>query len=313
MQAIFVSITGGLFIYFLLHIFIPVSDRSLVKERYSKYFRSPDVDDVHGQVLKERHKNLKAQQSQKMLSKELSNYLSMSGVSLSGKEFITIWSLLTIVPILAVLFLGGHVLTASGIGMMCFSAPPLFIRRSRIKRQEEFSKQLGEALVLMGNCIRSGFSFQQAMESIAKEMQPPISSEFSKTLREIHFGVSMKDALTHMVERVKSQDLDLLVSAVLTSAQVGGNLSDILDVISETVRDRIKIKADVRVLTSSGRTSGMIIGLLPVFIILMLMVLNPQYFGAFFDSSIGKVMMGVSVALELTGFAVINKIVDIKY
>lgn len=116
-----------------------------------------------------------------------------------------------------------------------------------------------------------------------------------------------------MVERVKNKDLDLLVSAVLTCSQVGGNLSDILEVISETVKDRIKIKAEVRVMTSSGRTSGIIVGLMPVFIILILMLLNPSYFESFFDTQIGKVMLALSVLLEGIGFAVIHKIVDIKY
>lgn len=116
-----------------------------------------------------------------------------------------------------------------------------------------------------------------------------------------------------MVERVKNKDLDLLASAVLTSAQVGGNLSEILAVISETVKDRIKIKNEVRILTSSGRTSGLIIGLLPVFIILVLMLINPEYFNSFFDSQLGKFMMVLSVVLEATGFAIINKIVNIKY
>lgn len=312
MQALLLSAAGGLLIFFLLYAFIPVSERSIVKDRFSRYFRSFGIDDVRVQVLKERHKGAKSR-PQKALGKELTNYLSMSGVSLSGREFLMIWSFTTFIPIFTVFLLGGHAITASGLGLIGFFAPPLFIQRSRKKRQEEFSKQLGEALVLMGNCIRSGFSFQQAMESIAKEMQPPISTEFSRAVREMHYGVSMKDALNHMVDRVKSQDLDLLVTAVLTSSQVGGNLSEILDVISETVRDRIKIKAEVRVLTSSGRSSGMIIGLLPIIIILMLMVLNPQYFGSFFDSSIGKTMMIISAVLELTGFAIINKIVDIKY
>ena len=151
------------------------------------------------------------------------------------------------------------------------------------------------------------------MESIANEMQPPVSTEFSKTLREIHFGVPLTDALNHMVDRVKSKDLDLLVSAVLTSAQVGGNLSEILDVISETVRERIRIKAEIKILTSSGRTSGFIIGMLPVFIVLALMILNPTYFGSFAQSDTGKGMIAVSILLEATGFAVINKIINIKY
>jgi tight adherence protein B len=87
----------------------------------------------------------------------------------------------------------------------------------------------------MVNCIKAGFSFQQAIESIAADMQPPISTEFAKTLREVHYGISLRDALKHMVDRVKNKDLDLLVTAVLTAMQVGGNLSEILEVIAGTI------------------------------------------------------------------------------
>ncbi len=266
-------------------------------------------------MLKEKRRLSARKKSKKIeiAGKSFSNYLSMSGVKLSAREFVAMWSLLTIVPMLTILLLHGNVVTVAAVGIICFCAPPLLIKRSRKKRMEEFDKQLGESLIVMGNCIKSGFSFQQAMESIAKEMQPPISVEFLKALREIHYGISMKEALGHMVDRVKSKDLDLLVSAVLTSAQVGGSLSSILDTISETVKDRIRIKDEIRVLTSSGRASGLIIGLLPVFVILILMLVNPAYFGSFFESDIGKVMMIVSVILELTGFTIINKIINIKY
>ena len=165
----------------------------------------------------------------------------------------------------------------------------------------------------MRNCIKAGFSFQQSLESIAKEMQPPISIEFEKTLREMHYGISLEEALRHMEDRVKNKDFELLVTAVLISAQVGANLSDIMEIISETIQDRLKIKAEVRVLTTSGRFSGIIIGLLPVFMILILMVLNPSYFTSFVETMIGKVMLAVSVVLEVMGFLIIKKIVDIRY
>ncbi|MDD3874712.1 MAG: type II secretion system F family protein, partial [Methanosarcina sp.] len=163
------------------------------------------------------------------------------------------------------------------------------------------------------NCLKGGFSFRQAMDSIATDMSPPISSEFSIALREMRFGVSQEEALRHMTERVKNRDLDLFVSAVLTSVQVGSNLSEILESISATIKDRIRIKQEVRVLTSSGRISAIIISLIPVFIILMLMIINPGYFTSFFESTIGKIMVGLSIVLEIIGFSIIRRIADIKY
>ena len=116
-----------------------------------------------------------------------------------------------------------------------------------------------------------------------------------------------------MLARVNNKDLELLVSAVLTSAQVGANLSEILDTISETVRDRIKLREEVRVLSSQGRMSGMIIGLLPVIVILFLMVVNPGYFSGFASTQIGKILIVAAVLMETMGFIIINKIVDVRY
>ena len=315
MLELLLSVVAGFFIYALVTIILSANDKVIVKGRFSKYLNISTIDEVQYQVLKEKQENAKKKKLLKyrLANKEFSNYLAMSGVKLSATEYIGLWALSTFMPMLVVLLFKGSVITITGIGIIGFAAPPLFVGRAGKKRQEEFDKQLGESLVIMGNCIKAGFSFQQAMESIATEMQPPISTEFSKALREVHYGISLEDALRHMVERVKNKDLDLLASAVLTSAQVGGNLSEILGVISETVKDRIKIKNEVRILTSSGRTSGLIIGLLPVFIILVLMLINPEYFRSFFDSQLGKYMMVLSVVLEVTGFAIINKIVNIKY
>lgn len=150
------------------------------------------------------------------------------------------------------------------------------------------------------------------MEGIAQDMQPPISTEFGRVLREIHYGVKQEDALNHMVERTKNKDLELLVSAVMTSAQVGSNLSDILDTISETIRDRIKIKQEINTLTAQGRMSGLVIGLLPIFLVLAIMLMTPSYFTGFFESTLGKILLVVSIVLEVTGFVFINKIISIK-
>jgi tight adherence protein B len=116
-----------------------------------------------------------------------------------------------------------------------------------------------------------------------------------------------------MTERMKNKDLDLLVCAVSITAQVGGNLSDILEIIASTIRDRIRIKQEVKVLTATGRMSSLIIGLLPVFLVLILMLINPRYFGGFFQSTLGIILAIISVVMELIGFTIIRKITDIKY
>jgi len=315
MQILLISAFSGAFIYSVFTLILSPDRKAIIKKRLLKYYKKPDIDEIQVEVLKEKHKKNKKIKSHKfkLASKEFSNYLAMSGVKLRSTEFVWAWVLSTILPALIAFLVSKNVITSMGIGIIGLAVPPLLVQRSRKKRQEAFNKQLGDSLTVMGNCIKAGFTFQQAMESIASEMQPPISTEFAKSLREVHYGISMEDALNHMVDRVKNKDLDLLVSAVLISAQVGGNLSDIMEVISDTVQDRLKIKSEVRVLTTSGRFSGIIIGLLPVFIILILMVINPNYFQSFAASDIGKLMLIASVFLEAIGFMIIRKIIDIKY
>lgn len=315
MQIFLISVLFGALVYSILTLSLSSGVKAQTNRRLSKYFKKSDFDEVQVAVLKEKRKKAKKSKSNKLqlASDEFTNYLAMSGVKLRATEFVWAWVIASTVPALIAYLLSKNLITAFGVGIIGVAIPPVLVKRSRKKRENEFNKQLGDSLSIMENCIKAGFSFQQAMESIASDMQPPISTEFSKTLREVQYGISLSEALRHMVDRVKNKDLDLLVSAVLISSQVGGNLSDIMEVISDTVQDRLKIKADVRVLTTSGRFSGIIIGLLPVFIILFLMVINPNYFKSFVASDIGKVMLAVSVGLEAIGFLAIRKIIDIKY
>ena len=315
MSIYFISLFSAIFIYLLILSFMKPSSRQLVKGRISRYFYTESAADVEDQFMREKLQKMQEKKDSKfeLASKEFSDYLAMSGIKLRATEFMYIWIALTFVPMLLIILFGGNGLTALAFLIIGFAVPPFLVNITRKKRQQTFQKQLGESLVIMSNCIKSGFTFLQAMESIANDMQPPISTEFAKVLREMRFGVNKNDALRHMVDRVKNEDLKLLVSAVLTAEQVGGNLSDILDIISNTVRDRIKIKQEIRVLTAQGKVSGFIIGLLPVFILLMVMILNPTYFKGFFGSSIGQIMIVVSVLMEAIGFFVINKIIDIEY
>lgn len=315
MQIFLISALSGALVYSILTLILSSSSKTRMERRLSKYFKKSDFDEVQLEVLKEKRKKAKKNKPNKfrLASDEFSNYLAMSGVKLRATEFVWSWVIIAIVPALLAFLLSDNLITALGVGIIGLAIPPILVQRSKKKRQNEFNKQLGDSLSIMENCIKAGFSFQQAMESIAADMQPPISTEFQKTLREVQYGISLSEALRHMVDRVKNKDLDLLVSSVLISAQVGGNLSDIMEVISDTVQDRLKIKADVRVLTTSGRFSGIIIGLLPVFIMLFIMVINPDYFNSFVASDIGKIMLTASVVLEAIGFLAIRKIIDIKY
>lgn len=315
MQPYIIALIIGILVYAIVRLLIPISEGEIVKGRIIKYFAKSSIDDVAEQVMKERYdiERKKSDINEKLISRDFADYVISSGVKLTPSEFLYAWAGATVIPIILFMLVGLNPLTVLAVGMIGFATPPLLLGRARRKKQELFTAQLGEAVIIMGNAIKGGFSFIQALDSIANEMQPPISSEFGKCIREIQYGITQEEALQNMAERNKNEDLNLLVSAVLTSAQVGGNLSDILDTISSTVKDRIRIKQEVKVLTSTGRMSAIIIGLLPVFLVVILMFLNPDYFGLFFETTLGKIMVFTSIILEITGFMVIRKISDVQY
>ena len=314
MQVYLISFLTALTVYLAINIIISSSGRVRLKERISIYFNEDNPSDVQEQFIREKNEEeqKKKKQRLRLISKEFSNYILSSGLKLTATEFIYMWLGLTVIPSAAVVLLGGNYLTAFALLIVGIAIPPLLVSNARKKRGELFSKQLSEALTIMGNSIRGGFTFLQSMESIAEDMPPPISQEFAKVLREIYYGVGQEEALKHMVERTKSHDLELLVSAVVTSSQVGSNLTDIIETISSTIRDRIRIKQEINILTAQGKVSGIIVGALPIVLVLSIMVMNPEYYAGFFDSFLGKVMVGLSIVMELMGFLIIRKIIDIK-
>jgi tight adherence protein B len=311
---IMISITIAILIYLVLYTLLSSNSTEQVRYRLSRYFKENNVDDVQEQFIREKteEENKRKKQRFKLASQEFSNYIASSGIKLKPNEFIIFWAGLTLIPMILVVLFGGSIITGLAFAIIGISIPPFVVGNARKKRDDLFNAQLAQATILMGNSIKGGFTFLQSMESVAEDMQPPISTEFARVLREIHYGVKQSDALNNMVDRTKNKDLELLVSAVLTSAQVGSNLSEILDTISSTIRERIKIKMEIKTLTAQGRISGLVIGLLPLVLVLALMVISPGYFAGFFESEIGKLLIVVSVVLEAIGFAIINKIVNIK-
>lgn len=289
------------------------SRKSRVKKRLSKLSVGDNLDNVHKTVMREKRKAEKMKLETSLVSKKFADYLFASGIKLRATEFLTMWICITIIPASILAFMGKSFITILGAGIIGLVIPPFMVRRAKKKRQQLFHKQLGEALVVIVNCIKSGYSFQQSLESVALDMQPPISNEFSLVLNEIKLGISMEDALAHMVKRTDNPDLGILVSAVVTSSQVGANLSEILDNIALTIKDRIKIRDEVQVLTAQGRMSGIVIGLLPVAIVLMMMLVNPDFINSFFTNTLGRILIGIGVVMEIIGFLVIRKVVDIKY
>lgn len=193
--------------------------------------------------------------------------------------------------------------------------PRLVLKQAQKRRLRVFGGQLPDMLNLMVNGLRAGFSTMQAMEAISREMPSPIKDEFRRVVQEMQLGIPMERALDNLMQRIPSEDLDLVVTAINVQREVGGNLAEILETISHTIRERIRIKGEVRAITGQVRYSGSLISLLPVFLTIGLFMLNRAYIMNFFNPEtrmIGIPLLVCSGILIVVGYFVMQKIADIE-
>jgi len=238
--------------------------------------------------------------------------LEESDVPLSGGEFMALALASSCVSAMVFFSFTLNILVTLLVAVISLFLPFYLVKRARHQRLTSINAQICDALSIMSNSLRAGFSFMQSMDMVRKEMPEPISKEFSRTFREVNLGTSTDRALQNLSKRVNSDDLDLMITAVLIQRQVGGNLAEVLDKIAETIRERVRIQGEIKTLTAQGKLSGMVIGLLPVVLALFMMVMNPSYMLELITHPLGRIMLGVAVAGELVGFMFIKKIVSIK-
>lgn len=238
--------------------------------------------------------------------------LNRAHVLLKAEEFVSV-SLLLFLFLAALLFLiSRSVFAAIGAGVAGWIIPGIILSSKIKKRVKHLNEQLGDAIVLISNSLKAGYSFFQSLDIVVKEMTGPITEEFSLLQKEINLGTNTEKALENLVQRVCSDDLELVVTAVLIQRQVGGNLAEVLDNISSTIRDRVKIKGEVRTVTAQGRMSGLIISILPFGLGLLIFLINPEHIGILFKSTLGMAIVGFSVLMQLIGIYFINKIIKIE-
>lgn len=180
------------------------------------------------------------------------------------------------------------------------------------RRRKKFTNQLGDMLTMVANALRAGFSFMQAFELIAREMDAPMGREVQLVVNEVNLGNTLESALDNMQRRVASPDFELVVTAVLIQRQVGGDLASILDTISETIAERVRMRREVMALTAQGRASGWVLAAIPVALFAILYMMSPSYLSPLIDTEIGRMFMIGALVLEVIGFFVIQRIVDIK-
>lgn len=202
---------------------------------------------------------------------------------------------------------------SGAIGLVLgYFLPRFWVGRRIGGRLSAFNKQLPDTTTLLSNSLRAGSSFLQSLELVSRETPAPMGEETGRVVREVNLGLGMEEALHNMVRRIKSDDLDLMVTAIGIQQQVGGNLAEILDTIAFTIRERIRIKGEVNTLTAQGRMSGYLVAFLPIGIAGTLNMINPAFMQPLFTQTIGQILVGVAVVMMTIGFFAIKKITDIK-
>ncbi|HEX7346937.1 MAG TPA: type II secretion system F family protein [Candidatus Limnocylindrales bacterium] len=255
----------------------------------------------------------------------LSRELARADLRLKPSEYLFIW-LGSIIGIPVVMFILGFFLPAlqSPISLLVgalvgFLLPRFWLNRRKNGRLNAFNKQLPDTITLIANALRAGSSFLQAIELVVRESRPPISTEFSRVIREVNLGLPFEQALENMVRRVRSDDLELMATAISIQHQVGGNLAEILDSIAYTIRERIRIKGEIRTLTAQQRLSGYVVGFLPIGLAGFLFVAAPGFMNPMFANppAIAGLPAGVVILMfggfmMFIGFMLIRRIVDIE-
>jgi len=240
--------------------------------------------------------------------------LARANLKLTVAEFI----LLTLATVALGVALGALVGRAYWIigavagALLGFIAPRLFLKWRQTRRLNAFNDQLGDTITLLANSLRSGYSLLQSMEMVGRELPPPMSEEFQRVTREIGLGLGNEEALDNLLRRIDSDDLDMMITAINIHHEVGGNLSEILDTIGHTIRERVRIKGEIRTLTAMARYSGYMVSVLPVAVAGLLFVMNPDYMSTLWKDPCGVRMIVASAIGMGLGWVIIRQIVNIK-
>jgi tight adherence protein B len=255
----------------------------------------------------------------------LAREIARADLKLKVSEFLGIWAASTIgVPLIMIFLSVGVAPLRNPIillvgGAVGFFLPRFWLGRRKGGRLNAFNKQLPDTITLIANALRAGSSFLQAIELVVRESRPPVSTEFGRVIREVNLGLPFEQALENMVRRVKSDDLELMATAISIQHTVGGNLAEILDSIAYTIRERVRIKGEIRTLTAQQRLSGYVVGFLPIGLAGFIYLAAPKFFDPMFAKPpevlglpAGVIIMFVGGFMMFLGFMFIRKIVDIE-
>jgi tight adherence protein B len=314
---------------------IATSGSSGISDRLTRYASKPEPESAKGAAGQGGVAELIAQSQtlaslnrvveQRDFGANLARDIARADLKLKPSEFLLIWGGTVIgVPLVMLLLspflptLGNPLFLLIG-GFVGFLLPRFWLARRKSGRLGAFNKQLPDTITLIANALRAGSSFLQAIELVVRESRPPISTEFGRVIREVNLGLPFDQALENMVRRVRSDDLELMATAISIQHQVGGNLAEILDSIAYTIRERVRIKGEIRTLTAQQRLSGYVVAGLPIGLAGILFIIAPGFMAPMFLNPpailglpAGVVILMFGGFMMFLGFLFIRRIVDIE-
>ena len=311
-------IGGGVFALVLLVVGIVVSatsDRTFIDDRLNKYLEEEQKEEgkeSKGALTDWVNKRVEKSSFGENISRELAR----ADLKFKPGEYMALYAIAIFGVGLIAFFLGGRLLVSAiiggGIGALL---PRMYVKGQQAKRLTRFNGQLPDMLNLMVNGLRAGFSTMQSMEAVSKELPAPISDEFKRVVQEMQLGIPMENALANLLRRIPSQDLDFLITAINVQREVGGNLAEIMDIISYTIRERIRIKGDIRALTAQAMYSGRALALMPIILLCILWFLNRSYVMEFFNKETiwcGGAALGAAGVLIAFGYFIMMRIANVE-
>ncbi|HEX9331651.1 MAG TPA: type II secretion system F family protein [Anaerolineales bacterium] len=308
---------GGILVLLLLIVGVVVSitsERSLVEERLGRFLedeRPQPEGEAGGSIITEWLNRRVAGSS---MGDRTARELARADLKFKVAEYYALVFMSAVVTGFVAWLLQPNIISAIIGAVIGFFIPRFYVKRQQTVRLNKFNDQLSDMLNLMVNGLRAGYSTMQAMEAVSRELPTPISDEFHRVVQEMQIGIPMEKALDNLLRRIPSEDLDFVITAINVQREVGGNLSEILDTISFTIRERVRIKGEIRVMTAQVRTSATVLSLIPVFLTVALWFVSPEYIGSFFDRGplCGWLAIVTVIGMIVSGYFVMMRIADIE-
>lgn len=299
-----------------------LSSQNRMKNRLTNFVNENDLDQTFVQVETEepliraiKFEGLRGRFNQALAvfsTDDLRLKIASAYWPISDIEFISLRILLVIFGFIVGWVIPQNIIGGLGLGILFYLIPGFVLERANIKRRRLFQEQLLDFLILIKGAIIAGYSLPQALDMAVKEIPPPTCEEFAQVLREVKFGYSLEQALQNLTNRMQSDDLQIVVTAIMLNTQMGGNLSTVLEATIETIRERIHLLGEIRSLTSYSRFVGALVTLLPFITGLIVFLINPDFFETVKTSIISQIILLLALIGVILGNFLIRRIMNVR-